>query len=280
MNRESPKRRRRLFPRQGYVMLLAGILIGFLLFSAISLLFPKGGPSGTGDGGLPSSIQLDFLNTSEKQSWIEEVTPEFEQWFFDQSNITIEVRHIPTGSHDSVNTILWESEQPTAWSPASSIWIPYLNQKWRGLGHSEDIAKDSAPLVLSPIVIAGWNSFFQEYNITGFTDLNQLTDDGITYKFGHPDPLLSNGGVTAVALEFSEALGKQPDQVEVGDFLNATALDFVRTIESNAVYYGKSTGFFGKWAAENGPAAIDCFTVYESIVIDNSLKAQNKWMLS
>ncbi len=277
MSQGVPKRRRRFFPRQGYVMLLVGILIGFLLFSAISILFPKGGLGGTGEGGLPSSIQLDFLYTSEKQSWIEEVTPDFEQWFFEQFNITITVRLIVTGSHDSVNTILWESEQPTAWSPASNIWIPYLNSKWKGLGHTEDIATASTPLVLSPIVIAGWDSFFQEHNITGFTDLNQMAADGISYKYGHPDPLLSNGGVTAVVLEFSEALGKQPDQIEVEDFNNSTALDFVKDIESNAVYYGKSTGFFGRWAAENGPSAISCFTVYESVVIDNSLKAQNKW---
>lgn len=248
-------------------MLLVGILIGFLLFSAISILFSKGAPERT----------IDVLYTSEKQSWMEAVTPEFEQWFFDRFNMTIEVRLIVTGSHDSVNTILWESEQPTVWSPASTVWIPYLNQKWRSLGHDEDIATNSTPLVLSPIVIAGWSSFFQEYNIDGFADLNQLTVDGINYKYGHPDPLLSNGGVTAVALELSDALGKQPDAIEVGDFHNTTALDFVRTIESNAVYYGKSTGFFGRWAAENGPAAIDCFTVYESVVIDNSLKAKNKW---
>jgi Ca-activated chloride channel family protein len=258
-------------------MLLVGILIGFLIFSAISFLFPKGGPSGNGQNGIPPNIQFTFLYTSEKQSWIEEVTPDFEQWFHARFNITVHVRLLPSGSYDTVNTVLWESEQPTAWSPASSIWIPYLNQKWKSLGHNEEVAKDSTPLVLSPIVIAGWSSFLQQHNITDFRDLYQLAIDGIDYKYGHPDPLLSNGGVMAVVLEFSEAFGKKPNQFEANDFNNQTALDFVRSIESKAVRYGKSTGFFGRWAAENGPLAIDCFTVYESVVIDNSQKAKNKW---
>jgi Ca-activated chloride channel family protein len=258
-------------------MLLVGILIGFLVFSAVSFMFPRGEPGGVGQEGLPSSIEFEFLYTSEKQGWIEEVTPDFEQWFFERFNIAVDVRLVVTGSHDSVNLILWESVQPVAWSPASSLWIPYLNQKWQALGHDEEIAEDSTPLVLSPVVIAGWASFFQKYNLSDFRDLYQLAVDGVDYKYGHPDPLLSNGGVMAVVLEFAEAFSKTPDQFNVNDFKNETALNFVRTIESKAVYYGKSTGFFGRWAAENGPSAIDCFTVYESVVLDNSLKAKNKW---
>jgi hypothetical protein len=256
---------------------MVGILIGFLVFAAVSFMFPRGGPKGVGPGGTPSSIEFTFLYTSEKQSWIEEVTPDFEQWFFERFNITVDVRLVVTGSHKTVNLILWESEQPAAWSPASSIWIPYLNQKWQELGHDEEIAEDSTPLVLSPVVIAGWASFFQKYNISDFRDLYQLAVDGVTYQYGHPDPTFSNGGVMAVVLEFAEAFGKRPDQFEVDDFMNETALKFVEKIESKAVHYGESTGFFGKWAAEGGPIVIDCFTVYESVVIDNSLKARNKW---
>jgi Ca-activated chloride channel family protein len=101
--------------------------------------------------------------------------------------------------------------------------------------------------------------------------------DGIDYKYGHPDPALSNGGVMAEVLEFVDALDKKPDQFVIDDFTDETALNFVRTIESKAVNYEKSTGFFGRWAALNGPTAIDCFTVYESVVISNSDKANQKW---
>jgi len=259
-------------------MLLIGILIGFMVFLAVSLITSTGGGGGSGQEGLPSHINFTFLYTSEKQGWIEEVTPEFEQWFFERFNITVNVELVVTGSHDSANLILQESAQPTAWSPASSIWIPYLNQKWQEeLGNVQEVATDSTPLVLSPVVIAGWSSFFEENNVNSFKDLYQLAEDGIDYKYGHPDPQLSNGGVMAEVLEFADALGKKPEQFDADDFTNQDALDFVRTIESKAVMYGKSTGFFGRWAAENGPSAIDCFTVYESVVISNSDKANQKW---
>ncbi len=266
----------RLFPKQGYIMLLIGIVIGFMVFLAVSSILSTGGGGGAGQGGLPSNINFKFLYTSEKQGWIEEVTPDFEQWFFERFNITVNVELVVTGSHDSVNQILWGAE-PTAWSPASSLWVPYLNDVWLEEGGKLEIAIDSNPLVLSPVVIAGWSSFLQEYNVNDFQDLYQLAVDGIDYEYGHPDPLLSNGGVMAEVLEFADALGKKPELFEVDDFTNERALDFVRTIESKSVNYGKSTGFFGRWAAENGPSAIDCFTVYESVVISNSDKANKKW---
>ena len=276
LSQRSRRRRLSLFPRQGYVLLLVGILVGFLVFTAISWIFPRGGPGDSADGGLPTSIEFEFLYTSEKQGWIEEVTPDFQQWFFEEFNITVSVNLVVTGSHDTVNLILW-GRQPAVWSPASNLWIPYLNQKWQQLGHDEGIATDWTPLVLSPVVIAGWPSFFQEHNVSGFSDLYQLAVDGVDYKYGHPDPLLSNGGVMAVVLEFAEAFGKSPEEFAVDDFLMEPPLAFVREIESQAVNYGKSTGFFGRWAAEEGPSEIDCFTVYESVVLDNSLKAKERW---
>jgi len=270
------KRRLRLFPKQGYIMLLIGILIGFMVFLAVSVITSTGGGGGAGQEGLPSSITFDFLYTSEKQAWIEEVTPAFEQWFFERFNITVKVRLDVRGSHDTVNQILWGA-QPTAWSPASSIWIPYLNEEWLRAGGTQEIATDSTPLVLSPVVIAGWQSFFEENDVTAFQDLYRLAMDGIDYKYGHPDPLLSNGGVMAEVLEFADALDKKPEQFVIDDFTDESARDFVRTIESKAVNYEKSTGFFGRWAALNGPDAIDCFTVYESVVISNSDKANKTW---
>ena len=272
------RKRLRLFPKQGYIMLLIGILIGFMLFLVISAITSTGGGGGAGQEGLPSNIDFTFLYTSEKQGWLEEVTPEFEEWFYERFNIAVHVELVVTGSHDSVNLILQQSVHPTVWSPASSIWIPYLNQKWQTeLGYENEVAVDSTPLVLSPVVIAGWSSFFEENNVSDFDDLYQLVEDGISYKYGHPDPQLSNGGVMAEVLEFADALGKKPEDFEVSDFLNEDAKNFVKAIESQAVMYGKSTGFFGSWAAENGPSAIDCFTVYESVVISNAEKATLKW---
>jgi len=266
-----------LFVRRGYLLLLTGILIGFLTFSIISIFYSST-PQPSGTGGVPREIEIEFLYTSEKQGWINEVTPRFEKWFEQRFGIKVHVRLIVTGTHDSVNRILDGSARPTVWSPASSIWIPYLNVKWREITDSNsDIAVDWTPLVLSPIVLAGWKSFTEQYQVKGFMDLYRLIKEGIDFKYGHPDPLLSNGGTMVLLLEFAEAAGKKPEDLTIEDLRNETVIEIVKAIESKAIYYGKSTGFFGSWAAENGPNAIQFFGIYENVVIDNSLKALKKW---
>jgi len=269
--------RETLFIKRGYLLLLAGVLIGFLAFSMISLLY-SGGRVQYGEGEMPNLIEIEFLYTSEKQGWIEEVTPKFEEWFKVRFGIDIRVRLVVTGTHDTVNRILDGSERPTVWSPASSIWIPYLNMKWRNVtGNDYDIAVDWTPLVLSPVVLASWRSHIEKWNITGFMDLYRLAKEGVNFKYGHPDPLLSNGGAMTVILEFAEAAGKRPEDLTIEDLKNETVIEIVKTIESKAIYYGKSTGFFGAWAAENGPDAIHFFGIYENVVLDNSFKAFKKW---
>ncbi len=78
-------------------------------------------------------------------------------------------------------------------------------------------------------------------------------------------------------LEFAESLSKKPEEITLEELKDPNTIDYVKTIEANSVAYGESTGFFGSWAAENGPEAINVFGVYENIVIDNSLKARKKW---
>ncbi len=266
-----------MFVRRGYLLLLTGILIGFIVSSAISLLY-SGRRTQDGDGGIPTEIEFEFLYTSEKQGWIEEVTPKFEEWFAERFGITVNVRLVVTGTHDTVNRILDGSEEPTVWSPASSIWIPYMNTKWRSvMGEDYDIASDYTPLVLSPVVLASWGSFVEQGDVDGFMDLYRAVKEGVDFKYGHPDPLLSNGGTMTVVLQFAEAAGKKPEDLTIEDLKNETVIEIVRTIESKAIYYGKSTGFFGAWAAENGPDAITFFGIYENVVLDNSLKALKKW---
>jgi hypothetical protein len=104
-------------------------------------------------------------------------------------------------------------------------------------------------------------------NATGFMDLYRLVQDGVDFKYGHPDPLLSNGGTMTVVLEFAEAAGKKPEDLTVEDLKNETVIEIVKTLESKSIYYPKSTGFFGAWAADNGPEAIQFFGIYENVVI-------------
>ena len=101
-----------LFVKRGYLILLVGILIGFIAFSIVSILYSNVGFR-YGEGGIPTEITFDFLYTSEKQGWIEEVTPQFTEWFRERFGITVNVIHSVTGTHDTGNRILDGSARPT-----------------------------------------------------------------------------------------------------------------------------------------------------------------------
>ena len=270
-----PQRRRRIIPSEGYLLLLVGILIGFLLFTVISAVFSLEALKSLIPGEKKPTLRV--LYTSEKQSWMEEVVPIFVEKFKEEHGYEIRVELTVAGSHETVNLILHGSVKPVVWSPASSIWIPYINYKWKKLGYGYDLVEEWKPVLVTPTEIVTWRSFLEKYKITGFLSLYELAKEGVEFKYGHPDPMLSNGGVTAVLLEIAEAAHKPVDKLTVEDLKDPRVQEIVKTIESKAVYYGKSTGFFGRWAVENGPSAITVFSVYENVVIDNSVKALKKW---
>lgn len=260
--------------RRGYLLLITGFLLGFSIASLLARVY--GLQTSTPSAARPENIDLVFLYTSEKESWINAIKPLFEKYFYEKYGIRINLALYVTGSHESVNLILSGSVRPDVWSPASSIWIPYLERKWESL-HGTSIVGCWYPVLLSPIVIAGWSDLVEEYRVSTFRDLYTLAKLGVDFKYGHTDPLLSNSGLMALLLEFCEAVNKTPDQLTLEDIRNPAALDFVKTIERKAVYYGKSTGFFGEWAVENGPSAITFFVVYENVVISSAAKAGAKW---
>jgi hypothetical protein len=62
------RRRLRMFPKQGYIMLLIGILLGFMVFLAVSAITTTGGTGGKSQEGLPSNISFRFLYTTKNKA--------------------------------------------------------------------------------------------------------------------------------------------------------------------------------------------------------------------
>ena len=264
--------------RRGYLMLLTGLIVGLLAAGLLSRVY--GSTGGTGSIGRPERMDLVFLLTSEKEGWIHAVKPLFEDHFYRKYGVRLNLITYVTGSHETVNLMLSGSVKPDVWSPASSIWIPYFEKKWRELRGNTSIVGDWYPVALSPLVLVGWSDVIERHNVKGFSDLYRLARSGVDFRYGHPDPLLSNGGVMALIMEFCEAANKTPDQLTVDDVRNPSVLETVKALESKAVYYGKSTGFFGAWAVDAGPQAITFFAVYENVVLSYAAKAEAKWGVS
>ncbi|MGQ4834120.1 MAG: extracellular solute-binding protein [Candidatus Asgardarchaeia archaeon] len=256
---------------------LVGLIIGIIIGLSIANFFLV--PSAPGN-----IIELTVVYSSEKQGWIEEVTPYFLNWWKEHiKDYQIKVNFKPLGSKESLIDIITGAIKPVVWSPASHIWIPILNYMWQK-EYSTDtlIAKPGYwnSTVLSPIVIAVWENFAREYNITGFKSLYTLAKKNPSaLKYAHTNPNLSNSGFMAVLLQLVAATGKPMKDITIDMLKNESVKEWFRTLESTAVYYGSSTGFLMRHAVETGPSGLNAMVVYENLVLEQNLAGEplSRW---
>lgn len=259
-------------------MLIIFFAIGFALGSFFGYLYAN--------ISLPreNEIELTMIYSSEKQGWIEELTPLFVDWWNEHiKNYSLKVVFRPLGSSDSMINIITGSIQPVIWSPASSLWFPIANYLWQ-----REFATDT-PLILSnswnasvitPIVIATWEDYATKNNITSFSSLHDLatrTDSDL--KYAHTNPQLSNSGLMAVLLQLAAATGKPTQNITLSDLTKDYVRKWFEELESKAVFYGSSTGFLADHAVEVGPTELNVFVVYENLVIEKNLNGdpQARW---
>ena len=158
-----------------------------------------------------SEIHISIIYSSEKASWMTIAYTDFLEYWDQNHDEKILIDMHPYGSSDSVISILNGEIFPTIWSPASSLWIPFLNTKWDAMAsHSGSIVntEDVVRIIFSPIVIATWEAFNNTYGMNGLQDLHDLcTDPGVDLKLAHTDPRLSNSGYMSVIMALSAASG-------------------------------------------------------------------------
>lgn len=93
----------------------------------------------------------------------------------------------------------------------------------------------------------------------------------------HTDARESNSGFMTSVMIVSSILQKDPSTITMEDLSNSTVIEYMRTLESKAVFYGKSTGFLGKYLRDNGPEDLQIAFLYENLIQDYSAAAETKW---
>ncbi|MFX1479271.1 MAG: substrate-binding domain-containing protein [Promethearchaeota archaeon] len=246
------------------VIFILGFLIGLL---STGLILASG----------EKKIHITIIYSSEKASWMTVAYTNFIKYWNANQNESISIDMHPYGSSDSIISILNKEITPTIWSPASSIWMPILNNKWAELTRSSvPIVNVSAAvkIIYSPIVIATWEAFNQTHGIKGFTDVHDLSvDPNINIKMAHTDPRLSNSGFMSVIMALSAVSGTPSENLSITDLTNHTNQQWLREFESNAVLYGTSTGFLARYMKSEGPSALNIVFLYENLIRDISSTA-------
>ncbi|GCE13678.1 substrate-binding and vWA domain-containing protein [Tengunoibacter tsumagoiensis] len=239
-------------------------------------------------------VSLSFAYGSEKQAWIEDVVKDFNSQKQSACDGTITVTATPMGSGQSMQQIIDGSLKPDIWSPAGSVWLTLLNQKWQNKNGQNLIgtgATDTPSLVSSPVVIAMWKPQAEALGwpqkAIGWSDIAQLSQDPKgwaayghpefgTFKFGHTHPDYSNSGLDAV-IAMNYAAVNKTRTITTDDVNNQKTKDFVSSVESSVIHYGDSTGFFADKMFSNGPGYLSATVMYESLVIEanNKIKYPN-----
>jgi len=218
---------------------------------------------------------INIIYSSEKASWMTIAYTNFlNEWENNHPEQKITIDMLPYGSSDSLISILNGEIFPTIWSPASAIWIPFLNTKWSELtGNGEPIVDVNAVvrIIYSPIVIATWESFNQTYNIKSLADVRDLSiNSNVNVRMAHTDPRLSNSGFMTTIMAISAASGTPSENLSMSDLTNPDNQQWVKQFESSAILYGTSTGFLARYMKTQGQTELNIAFLYENLISDIS----------
>ena len=248
---------------------------------------PTQGPSGVSiqcSAHSSNPVTLNMYYGSEKQAWIQDVVADFNSRGVTACDGPITVKATPIGSGASMQQIIAGTIQPDIWSPAGSVWLTLINDKWQTKYGSAFVgtgATDAPSLVNSPVVIAMWKPEAEALGwpnkAIGWADIAALSTNprGWTayghpefgdFKFGHTRPDDSNSGLDAIIAEHYAALGKVRG-LTINDVDNPATQDFVANVESSIIHYGDSTGFFANEMFSKGPNYLSAAVMYESLVV-------------
>jgi Ca-activated chloride channel family protein len=263
--------------------LCAAVLAGLFALGCLT-------PRNVADG--EEAVTLVFTYGSEKEEWIKELTPKFNadpaQKLADGRRIRVEA--IPIGSGELVEELL-AAKSPKGQktpahltSPASGVFVTVGNGESNSKGKG-DLIGPTKSLVRSPVVIAMWEPMAKALGWPkkeiGWADVLALARDDKAwdkhehpewdpFRFGHTHPDLSNSGLISILAEVYAAPSVNKDSgLTVADVTDPRTAGFVRSIEQSVVYYGSSTGFFGKKMFAGGPGYLSAAVMYENMVIES-----------
>lgn len=247
-----------------------------------SLVIGCGGD--TPNGPPANAVVVRMLYGSEKQAWLEAVTPAFNaQRKQTSTGKSIFVEAIPMGSTESMQVILDGREQPAVWSPASSILVPLANQDWASTHGGQRLTEDAPPpLVLSPVMIGMWRPMAEALGWPeqpiGWTEIAELAASGKTwadfgrpewgaFQFGHTHPDYSNSGIASIIAITYAATGKTRG-LTIEDVQSPAVAELMQAVQSGVIHYGRSTGFFGRQMFKRGPGYLSAAVLYENLVVE------------
>lgn len=275
-------------PRASSVLSIALCVVAALVAGCSIGTAPRDGAASPAPAETAVAVRISY--GSEKKTFLTDSADAFQRSTpRTRSGKPIRVELIAEGSAESMESILAGRTDIAVWSPASSLLVEVLNDRWAeknaaaATGVARKVVSDAPSIALSPVVIAMWEPMARALGwpdkSIGWSDVAAFATSGLgwsrfghpewgAFKFGHTHPRYSNSGALALLAATYAGAGKtrdmQPADVD-------RAAPFVRRVQASVVHYGRSTGFFADKMFTRGPAYLSAAVLYENLVVESTL---------
>lgn len=243
-------------------------------------------------------LRIQVVYATEEGEWMRAAAEQFntEEHILNGQRIVVELIGLDSG--EARFQITEGQLQPTAWSPASMLWVNLLNDDWR-VEHGTDLVMrvgqyQATPLVLTPMVLVMWEDRAQVFvdhfggdadwdtiqqavaAPGGWSDLGGDPDWGFV-KFGQADPLYSNSGLVAVTLATYNYYGRTRG-LAAGDVVSSEYQAWVSTLWQSVVgRYDTASADLMENMIRYGRSMYDVIMVYENLAASQMRNAPGRW---
>lgn len=273
------------------------IVVGFILSLSFGWIPGLGSRQGTPFNPLPE-LEIQVVYATEEGQWMQDAARRFNEEGHVLNSQRIVVELIPMDSVEALAQIRDGKLQPTAWSPASMLWVNTLNNEWLA-AHATDLVMrvgqyQATPLVLSPMVFVMWEDraqvyvrYFQEEPDwetiqravsapEGWKSLGGDPNWGFV-KFGQTDPVYSNSGLVAASLAtysyYEKQRGLSPQEITHAEY-QAWITPLWRSVVGG---YDRTSADLMANMIRYGPSTYDVIMVYENLAASQLKNAEGRW---
>lgn len=244
----------------------------------------------------PPPLPITILYSSELKSWLQPAADQFnrENHKIGEQQVTVNIEALDDG--EAMRAIASGKRAPTAWIPASTIWVNLLNNQWRA-NHTSDLLLRSGeygttPMVLTPMVFVMFaergDTFTKSKTVDWLDIQNAVTNPDGWQALGGPEewgrvkysqtsPSNSNAGLLAAALATYSYFNKTGG-LSQADLNNP---DYQKWIDGLASGLVDDTPPTAQQQMDDvlrfGPSKYDVVSIYESLVAQQIKNAPGRF---